>query len=474
VRAFLTTSGEREPPPGWWCGPPAVGADPIVESEGVEEGGGGTSAPQPQQQQQQQQQQQHKARKAKPQGGTRLGSSGGAPDSDSDFESEEDYARRRRGAGGSGKRTSSGGSGRQQQAGKQRARPPDGKVGAEDEQELQAYLAARAAEAPAWARAFGRDGRPMALDDDDDDEEEEEEEEEKEEAKGDAVATTFDEEEEFVAAAAAAAAVNVKRPRTAGGTGAWAHAVGAPTRATPVRRHTAGAAAAPLTPFDAARFAEMAGLGGAVASTPGAAAVDELPGLDALQRAMLRALVLRQARGAARPSAGAAAAVHAAFPGGKSSVLAAALARPAAVAEAATALTQSFRPSPTKGRASDAGGGDGGSGAKQRKRPPLPRTLPGPNVPPHLAADGPTVRVGDPDGPKFEMLRRNVYLCKDRPRRMGHDDISVCCCRRAGPRRPQASRHGLRGPRIDAALALGGRAAGPCCAPCRGCTGPAS
>ena len=92
----------------------------------------------------------------------------------------------------------------------------------------------------------------------------------------------------------------------------------------------------------------------------------------------------------------------------------------------------------------------------------------------HLAADGPTVRVGDPDGPKFEMLRRNVYLCKDRPRRMGHDDISVCCCRRAGPRRPQASRHGLRGPRIDAALALGGRAAGPCCAPCRGCTGPAS
>lgn len=333
------------------------------------------------------------------------------------------------------------------------------------EEDLRRYVAAQAAEAAAdvdgWAQAYDLDGTECNH-----------EVEEVEEL------MVYDEEDELVAAVAAAAAIACGGARSAAAAlppanQTWARMVGVPVdspqwRDAAPRAPAAAEAEAPLTPYYATLFASMAGVAGAVAAVPGAVAVYELPGLSPLQQQQLRSLVLQHHRHGAPPLVAALAAVAAAFPGCCSCLLNAASGRQGAVAEARAALEASFG-SPCYGDALWGGAFGGAFGGAKAAHAPrrallsparaagagafldqpavaaqpasrrrggsgaaaveLPRTVAGPGVPEHLIAEGPSVRMGDPHGPRFEMLKRNVYVSRERPKRLAKDDVAVCSCR---------------------------------------------
>ncbi|GBF90197.1 histone H3 Lys 36 methyltransferase [Raphidocelis subcapitata] len=480
VRAFLSLAGPRASPDGWWCPPPSPGPGAKGQAPRAQQGApqqqGQQQQQQGQQQQQQQQQQQPKAQQPKPGPRQRVSSGGGGGggggggrrrssaagdggDDGSDFENDEDRARRRRRA-------------QQQKQQRQQKQAAQNGDAAPAPEQAPAQAQAQAASKPAvrriaappsdsgdeaeagaaegeaarlaaaggagWARAFDAAGRPMDPETGRPDASEDSQ----------AATSSCDEGDEVVAAAAAAtAAAAAARLGAAGGgrgaAGAWAHAVAAPCGRG--ARGAAAVAAPPLTPFEAVRFAEMAGPEGAAAAVPAAAALSELPGLSPAAASALRARALRDALGGAPPLVGALAALAAAFPGGVSGALNAAAGRRGAVDAAAAALREAF----------GAGAGDGPSAGSSPagKGEPRPRSrnrkhAEGPSaeaaaaaaaaaqaaalaeagVPAHLAAIGPTVRVGGPGGPRFEMVKRNAYPSKEKPKRLAHDDIAVCNC----------------------------------------------
>jgi hypothetical protein len=482
VRDYLSLTAERFAPEGWWCLPAPPGAPPIVDDEDVsddEQQPEAAGAPEQQQQQQQPKKGKKPAAAVAPQQQKRpRAPAAGASGGDSDFESDGDRARRRkRSKQQRGSDAADGGANGAKKASKPRAAGAAGgepkkqrrrKTAAEqEEEELRAYVAAQSAELGGWARAYDGDGN-VTYEIFSESEDLGSEEEDEEAAVG--------EEDEIVAAAAADA---IAQPPKLSPSKTWARAVKAPggggggggdTAAVAGPVAVAGAVAvavpggadkvpavavAPLTPFEAVLFADMAGVAGAVAATPGAGAISQLEGFAPPAQQQLRAAVLREHRMRQRPVVGALAAVSATFPRCCSTMLNEASGREGAVADAFFALEAAFgsddplsalgspagaaaaaAPTPPKPAAAAAPLAAAVAAAAQapaaRKRAERPRTIAGPGVPPHLVAEGPTVWMGDPDGPKFEMVKRNVYLCKDRPKRMGHDDISICNCR-CGP-----------------------------------------
>jgi hypothetical protein len=308
------------------------------------------------------------------------------------------------------------------------------------EDELRQYVAAQAAEAAAdaggWGHAYGLEGGEDGDSDDGSD-------------------AAGDEEADLVAAAAAAAAAawDGAEPMLPPAAATWARAV-APPLVAGLRSARAPAACeeeAPAAPFWAAAYAEMAGVGGATAAVPGAGAVEELAALPPTQRQQLRALIFRHHRQNERPVVGALASVAASFPGCCSTLLNAASGRQAEVAAALSAIeaafggpgsfSSAFRPSALRRpSALLARGGSAGAGGLPSARRPAAPALPGAAplaalaraaaaVPVHAMAEGQAVRLGDPDGPRFELVKRNVYVSRERPKRMPRDEVTVCSCR---------------------------------------------